>query len=291
MLRHGNTEGIVHFIFEHIICHWGSLQDIVMDNGPTFLAALEILAAQYNIHHITISAYNSQTEGVIEQRHHGFRESLFKACGGVENKWSQVTHTVIWAERVTPLRTIRKSPYEVATGVEPILPLDIVEASYLVELPMTAISTSDLIARHVVTLQKQPADLERIHTKVYDLRVKTIQQWKKEHANRIIDWNFQPGTLVLVQNTRVEYEISHKFKPRYLGLLVYISKNRGGALILCDLDGMVLADPIAAFHCIPYYPQDSIPILDLVDLIDHPLVQVEALEKMTDSYDNGVEDG
>ncbi len=291
MLRHENAEGIARFIFEHIICRWGSLREIVTDNGTAFLAALEILAAQYDIHHITISAYNSQAQGVIERRHRGFRESLFKACGGVENKWSQVAHAVIWAERVTPLRTIGKSPYEVATGVEPILPLDIAEASYLVEPPTTPISTSDLIARRAVTLQKRPADLERIRAKVYDSRVKTIQRWEKEHANRIIDWNFQPGALVLVRNTRVEYELSRKFKPRYLGPLVYISKNRGGALILCDLDGTVLADPIAAFRCIPYYPRDSIPIPDLADFIDQPLAQVEALERTTDSYDDGVEDG
>ncbi len=94
-----------------------------------------------------------------------------------------------------------------------------------------------------------------------------------------------------MRNTRVEYELSRKFKPRYLGPLVYISKNRGGALILCDLDGMVLADPIAAFRCIPYYPRDLIPIPDLADFIDQPLAQVEALERTTDSYDDGVEDG
>ncbi len=103
MLRHENAERIACFIFEHIICHWGSLQEIITDNRPTFLAALEILATQYNIHHIAISTYNSQAQEVIEQRHCGFRESLFKACGGVENKWSQVVHTVIWVERVTPL--------------------------------------------------------------------------------------------------------------------------------------------------------------------------------------------
>ena len=63
-------------------------------------------------------------------------------------------HAVIWAERVTLLGTIGKSPSKVATGIEPILPLDIAEASYLVEPPTTAISTSDRIARQAVTLQK-----------------------------------------------------------------------------------------------------------------------------------------
>ena len=89
----------------------------------------------------------------------------------------------------------------------------------------------------------------------------------------------------------MEYKLSHKFKLWYLGLPVYISKNRGGAFILSNLDGTVVADPIATFHCIPYYPQDLIPIPDLERFIDQLLAQVEALEWMTDSYDDEIEDG
>ncbi len=99
-------------------------------------------------------------------------------------------------------------------------------SSYLVEPPITAISTSDLIARQAVTLQKRPTNLEQIHTKVYDSRVKTIQRWEKEHANRILT-----GTSSLSIDPRteykVEYELSCKFKPRYLGLLgVHLKEQR-----------------------------------------------------------------
>ncbi|KAK0463164.1 uncharacterized protein EV420DRAFT_1264967, partial [Desarmillaria tabescens] len=54
-------------------------------------------------------------------------------------------------------------------------------------------------------------------------------------------------------NTRVEYEFSRKFKLRYLGLLVYISKNRGGAFILYNLDRTVLVDTVTAFYHISYH--------------------------------------
>ncbi len=56
------------------------------DNGPAFLTALEILKTQYDIHHITISPYNSQAQDVIERCYYDFREALFKAADGVEKR-------------------------------------------------------------------------------------------------------------------------------------------------------------------------------------------------------------
>ncbi|KAG7447310.1 uncharacterized protein BT62DRAFT_892857, partial [Guyanagaster necrorhizus] len=64
---------------------------------------------------------------------------------------------------------------------------------------------------------------------------------------------FKPENLMLIRNIRVEYELRKKFKLRYLGLLVYVSQNKGDAFILYDLDSMLLADPVAAFQCILYY--------------------------------------
>ncbi|KAJ3911131.1 hypothetical protein F5877DRAFT_25405, partial [Lentinula edodes] len=59
------------------------------------------LAKRYGIRHITISAYNSQAAGVIEQKHYDVRESLIKAAKGDANLWSPTTHSVYWAEQVS----------------------------------------------------------------------------------------------------------------------------------------------------------------------------------------------
>jgi hypothetical protein len=57
------------FIFEDILCRWSALEEIVTDNGPAFIEALNWLAEQYGIHHIRISLYNSQANGIVERRH------------------------------------------------------------------------------------------------------------------------------------------------------------------------------------------------------------------------------
>lgn len=68
-LRRQTGDAIATWIFIDILCHWGALQEIITNNGTPFLKALDILAKRYGIHHITISTYNSQAAGVIEQQH------------------------------------------------------------------------------------------------------------------------------------------------------------------------------------------------------------------------------
>ena len=50
---------IADFIFQDVLCRWGGLEEIVTDNAPSYIAALDILAAHYGIRHICISGYNS----------------------------------------------------------------------------------------------------------------------------------------------------------------------------------------------------------------------------------------
>jgi hypothetical protein len=67
-LRKENRSTIDVFIFKDILCRWGALEEIVTDNGPAFVEALNWLAEQYGIHHICISPYNSQANGIVERR-------------------------------------------------------------------------------------------------------------------------------------------------------------------------------------------------------------------------------
>ena len=66
MLRSKNASVIASFIFEDILCHWGAVSELVTDNGLAFVQALDVLMSQYGIHHIWISPYNSQVNGVVK---------------------------------------------------------------------------------------------------------------------------------------------------------------------------------------------------------------------------------
>jgi len=66
ILCHKNGYALGSFIFEDILCQWGAVEEIVMDNGPAFVQAAEYLSKQYHIKHICISPYNSQANGPVE---------------------------------------------------------------------------------------------------------------------------------------------------------------------------------------------------------------------------------
>ena len=82
ILRSENSFALTSFIFEDILCCWGALAEIVTDNGPAFVQALDVLADRYNIQHICISPYNFQANGVVEQHHLGVRETITKSTPG-----------------------------------------------------------------------------------------------------------------------------------------------------------------------------------------------------------------
>lgn len=44
--------------------------------------------------------------------------------------------------------------------------------------------------------------------------------------------------------------------------MLVVGRNKGGAYIICDLDGAVLDRPIAAFRVVPYLARKRIPMPD-----------------------------
>jgi hypothetical protein len=58
MLRKDTGRTLGAFLFEDILCRWGMIEEIVIDNGTPFLAVLDWLTQKYHISHICISAYS-----------------------------------------------------------------------------------------------------------------------------------------------------------------------------------------------------------------------------------------
>jgi hypothetical protein len=173
------------------------------------------------------------------------------------------------------------SPYFVATGTHPLLPFDVVEANYLLPLPDSLMSTTDLIARQAIALQKRQDDLAQLQDHVHRARNNTAIRFEREHSATLKDFNFKRGDLILMCNTAIEKALNRKMRPRYFGPMVVVSRNKGGTYIICDLDGTLAHAPVAAFRVVPYFAQSQIDIPDLEQHIDVGVARLRELERST----------
>ena len=206
---------------------------------------------------------------------------MYKASDGDQAKWSQSAYSVFWADRISIRRRMGCSPYFAVTGTQPLLPLDISEATFLVPPPASVLSTTELLASRAIALQKRPGDLARLRSKVMAHRVAAAIRFERTHAASIRDYNFKRGDLVLVRNTAIEKSLNRKMRARYFGPVVVLSRNKGGAYILCELDGNVFDRPTAAFRVIPYFARRTIPLPDLDSFIDVSTDRIRELEDST----------
>lgn len=260
MLRKENENTLAAFIFEELICRWGSLREIVTDNGQAFIAAMDRLSRQYGVKHIRISGYNSQANGIIENRHYDVREGLFKLAKGNESKWSEGTFAMMWAERVTISRVMHMSPYRAATGAEPLLPLDFVQATWLTTPFSGIVSHGDVIVQRAMDLWNREKEMEKLKEDVWKSRVDAAKRWEKEHQNRVVDFDFKRGDLVLLENSKGRKGLQDKMQARYFGPLVVLFRTKGGAYQLCELSGTRLANTVAARRVMKYLARERISL-------------------------------
>jgi len=198
------------FIFEEILCRWGAVGKIITDNGTAYIAALEWLADKYRIHHIRISVYNSQVNGIVKRQHRTIQDSIFKACDGKDSHWPKVAPFAFWADCATVRKSTGYSPFYMVHGVEPILPFDLIQATFLIPNLTQPLTTEDLLAVRARQLQKRPVDLASIHNHILASRHASVHQFEKQYMNTIRNLNFTPGSLVLVRNTNLNMD---KMKP------------------------------------------------------------------------------
>ncbi|SJL15906.1 uncharacterized protein ARMOST_19414 [Armillaria ostoyae] len=144
-LQNENTKAIAIWFLEDVICRRGCPYKIVTDNGGPWVAVIQWLKNKYSITGIRIMPYNSQANGKIERGHWDLHEVLFKVTSGNSRKWFYFLPHVLWADRITIKHGTGCSPYFMALGVHPIVPLDVVEATWLVKPPSGILSTVDLI--------------------------------------------------------------------------------------------------------------------------------------------------
>ena len=109
------------------------------------------------------------------------------------------------------------SPFQLLHATDPLLPLDIAEATFLVEEFRSGIDTSELLRLRARQLAKHPEDLARAAETLRKAWFASKEQFEKRFLKRMTQNSYIPGELVLVRNTTIEMSHDRKHKPQYLG--------------------------------------------------------------------------
>ncbi|KIM43642.1 hypothetical protein M413DRAFT_25969 [Hebeloma cylindrosporum] len=242
------------------------------------------LEQKYGITGITISSYNSRANGFVERPHWDIRQMLYKPCGGNISKWYWFLPHVLWADHISIRKRLGSSPFFMITGTHPTIPLDVVEATSLVELPDQVLMDDELVGYRARALAKHKTHVDEMRARVSEDKVKQLLRYEKDHKAVIKDYKFKLGDLILVRNTAIEKNLDKKMKARYLGPMVVIRRTKGGSYVIAEMNGALWQSKVGAFHCIFYYARKAIELpKNILEWLD---ISEEGLEKIL-KKDNG----
>jgi len=126
--------------------------------------AFEILLKRLGVPQVKITPYNKHANGVVERGHYILREAIVKSCKkdseGRAKNWHEEVALATFADRVTVSSVTGYSPYFLLHGTNPLLPLDLFEATFLTEGFRSGMSTSELLALRIRQLHRHESDLQ-----------------------------------------------------------------------------------------------------------------------------------
>lgn len=253
-LTNATAQNLAKFFYEYIYCRYGAPLLVITDNGSEVKQAFEQLLNRLQIPQVRISPYNHHANGVVERGHFIIREALIKTCKGNLEQWPDRLAEVMFADRITTNRVTGFSPYQLLHATDPILPLDIAEATFLVEDFRAGISTTELLELRARQLAKHPEDVERAAKTLQKSRFASKKQFEQRFIKKLSREKHDPGQLVLMRNTKIELSHDRKAFQRYLGPYEVSQRTAKNNYRLKELDGTALkgVGTVAAFRILPY---------------------------------------
>ena len=218
-LRRDTAKAVAKFFYHQIILRYGTVLEVVTNNGPSFQKDFRQLLIRYGIKQITISPYNSQANGVVERGHYNIREALVKLSKNDISQWPLMVQAACFTDHITIRRATGFSPFFLLHGVHPFLLCDLADATFMVTDFCLGMTDEELITARTRQLLRLPQDIEKAKQTLYQSRIRSKKAFETKYTRHLQREAYEPGTLVLVQNVPMEntMAIERKTTYRYMG--------------------------------------------------------------------------
>src|SRR6266511_1669601 len=123
-LTHANAWQVVKFIYEEIICRFGTPRVLQSDRGTHFVnEVIQELTDKFWIQHSLSSSYHPQSNGLVEYFNRTLCEGLAKVAETI-NDWDTYIQPVLFSYRTRELRVIGQHPFTLFYGKNLVLVMD-----------------------------------------------------------------------------------------------------------------------------------------------------------------------
>ncbi|KAG8479126.1 hypothetical protein CXB51_028998 [Gossypium anomalum] len=227
------------FLKKKIVCRYGMPERIVTDNALNLNnSAIEKVCSWFNIKHHNSSPYRPKMNGAIEAANKNIKKIVGKMAETYKD-WHEKLPFALYAYRTSVRTSTGATPFSLVYGMEAVLPIEVEITSLRV--------LSELKLDEAEWIQYRYDQLNLIEEK----RLKAIRngQMYQRRMMRAYNKKFRPkvfheGDLVLKKILPMQKYFRGKWMPNWEGPYVVKKAFSRGALILAEMDGKSLPNPI-----------------------------------------------
>ena len=204
------------FVFEEIICKFGTPKTIISDHGVNFMAKMfGELCNLCGIKRANSSFYHPAGNGLIERMIKSLKQILTMFVDSSHANWDNFLQASLSAYNTSVHSSLKFAPYEVLFGRKPIVLADVILSNPVV------VKESDM-SSYVSSLKSNAARLN----KVVNSNLSKAYERQKTQYDKFVHDNlaFNVGDLVLVRNERNLAGESKCFKNKAIGPFQITSK-------------------------------------------------------------------
>jgi transposase InsO family protein len=227
---------IIQFLEDNILSRFGCPIKIITDNATTFKSKkMEKFCSDYNITLGHSTSYYPQGNGLVESSNKSLTRIIKKLLQDNKKAWHKNLIHALWADRITPKRSIATSPFQIVYGTEAIFPTTL---GFPV---MRLLQEQDVETDATRRRKDELINVQQTREKAFNNAQLHQDKIKRDFDRHTKEDDFKVGDLVLRWDARNEDKGKHgKFDHLWLGPFKIVVYHGNNAYLIQESNGDIV---------------------------------------------------